>query len=93
MANAPLSERDGEIFNTDLGLQRSRFFLQKGLDRFSRATFLLPVGQITCVQTLRCAARRRQVRTAFFVDHVERCPPYECEPASLWLNRLSPVDR
>jgi hypothetical protein len=66
MANAPLSERDGEIFKSDLGLPRSRFFLQTGLDRFSRAKVFLPDGQITNGQALRYAVRKRQERIAFF---------------------------
>jgi hypothetical protein len=75
MANAPLSGRDGEIFKSDLGLSRSGFFLQRGLDKLSRAKVFLPVGQITNGQTLRHAVRKRQERTAFIVDSVERCLP------------------
>jgi hypothetical protein len=67
MANAPLSERDGGIFKSDLGLSRSKFFLQKGLDRFSRAMVFLPVGQIDDGQNTRYAARKQQVRTALLV--------------------------
>jgi hypothetical protein len=38
------------IFKADLGVSRSGFFLQTGLDRFSRAKVFLPVGQITNAQ-------------------------------------------
>jgi hypothetical protein len=79
MANAPLSERDSQICKSDLGVSRSGFFLQAGLDRFSRRRLFLPVGQITNGKTLRYATRKRAPRGAktteedrVFVEQVER---------------------
>jgi hypothetical protein len=57
MANAPLSERDGGIFKSDLGLSRSRFFLQTGLDRFSRARVFCPSGKSLTGKTARRGAK------------------------------------
>jgi hypothetical protein len=47
MANAPLVGRDGGNCKFDLGQTRSGIFLRAGMDRFSRATKFLPVGQIS----------------------------------------------
>src|ERR1019366_2624191 len=44
MANAPPRGRNGAGCKSDLGLRRSRIFLQKGLDTQIKK---LPVGQIT----------------------------------------------
>ena len=41
------SGRDDENCKFDLGQSRSGIFLREGVDRFSRATIFLPVGQIT----------------------------------------------
>src|SRR5438876_394685 len=35
-------------YKFDLGVRRSGIFFTRGLDRFSRATVFLPVGQIRC---------------------------------------------
>jgi hypothetical protein len=72
MANAPLSERDSQICKSDLGVSRSGFFLQAGLDRFSRRRLFLPVGQITNEQNTPLRGAKTTEEDRVFVEQVER---------------------
>jgi hypothetical protein len=66
-----LWERDSENYKFDLGLTRSGIFLQRGLDRFSRATLFLPDGQITC-RFLLAAFTRFSFGASLFAHHTPK---------------------
>jgi hypothetical protein len=66
MANTPLSGRDGKIFKSDLGLSRSRFFLQRGWTGFRARRFFCPSGK--SLTRKHCATRCENGKRLLHID-------------------------